>query len=704
MPYGTDTAGRTSEAARTRRLAITVTALSLLLVSSLRAQDDADGGEKPPVRVGIVAGLAMNLHRGDFTSYDGILECGIFDKAETIGWSAGYRADIPFGSSLALSGRLFYWKADGDFTAPNPNVVRIAIDEQTVVPLETEHTLQTALDYVMLEIPLLWRPTPALYIGVGPSLGYAARAAYEQEERIVSPEGITFVNGTSSRDIIAGNFDEQGTLATSRILRIGAAGVLGADIPLSDRLSLLPEAGISYDLTGVLSSFDWKVHAVRGTLSLMYALGGERGRTDTFRMPPAAAPSPVIALDAFNVQDGAVLNYAEITVAEEGRIELLPMLPSVFFGANDAALAARYRRVTAMGTDDFSEETAGGAGGGLDVYYDLLNVIGSRLRRHPSATITITGCREPLDDSGSTDALSRARAEAVKSYLTQTWGIAPERIAVTTRILPEEPSNRTIVDGREENRRAEIRSDDPRILAPVQRRPTSQRTTPDVIALRPNVQFGESIASWEAEITTGDGTRLWQQSGRGAPDDRIDWDLGADAIARVLPGGVSSSTVTATLRVRTDSGDEVIAHRDLPARRLFSGRRYTGEIVRDSLVESYSLLFFDFDAPTLSDFGRPVLDLIRNRMRTSSTVEVTGLTDRIGDEAHNMELSRARAAETAEQIRTRIVPERITTRGVGESTLYTNDLPEGRMYNRTVIVEIATPVAEEMSESREAGQ
>lgn len=415
-------------------------------------------------------------------------------------------------------------------------------------------------------------------------------------------------------------------------------------------------------------------------------------------------PSPIVALDAFNVQDGVTLNYAEITVAEEGRIELLPLLPSVFFDANDASLASRYRRTTAMGTDDFSEETAGSTGGALDVYYDLLNIVGSRLRANPSASITITGYREPLDDSGSTDALSTARAEALKSYLTQTWGITSERIAVQGRTLPEEPSNRTIADGRQENRRAEIRSDDPRILAPVQRQPSTQRTTPERIVLKPTVRFGQTIRSWEAEITSADGTSLWQKSGTGTPDDDIGWDLSAATIARVLPGGASSSTVTATLRVRTDSGDEVIAHRDVPARRLYSGRRYTGEIVRDSLVETYSLLFFDFDAPTLSDFTRPVLDLIRNRMRTSSTVEVTGLTDRIGDDAHNLELSTARAAETEEQIRSRIVPERITTRGVGESTLYDNDLPEGRMYNRTVIVEIATPIGQELTESTEAGE
>ena len=67
------------------------------------------------------------------------------------------------------------------------------------------------------------------------------------------------------------------------------------------------------------------------------------------------------------------------------------------------------------------------------------------------------------------------------------------------------------------------------------------------------------------------------------------------------------------------------------------------------------------------------------------------LTDRIGESDYNQDLSRRRALETARLVKARIVPETIVSEGGGERPIFNNDLPEGRMYNRTVIVEIATP-------------
>ena len=81
-------------------------------------------------------------------------------------------------------------------------------------------------------------------------------------------------------------------------------------------------------------------------------------------------------------------------------------------------------------------------------------------------------------------------------------------------------------------------------------------------------------------------------------------------------------------------------------------------------------------------------------MRTSSAVTITGLTDRIGEESYNRTLSEKRATTTSRRIQSRIIPEVLHTEGTGETFIYNNDLPEGRMYNRTVIVEIATPVEE----------
>lgn len=643
-------------------------------------------------RMGPMAAGSYNIHRGDFTTYDGVLECATFENAESLGWLAGYLVHVPLSARFALSPRLHYWKADGTFEAPNPYPARVRVDENTVVPLETEQRLDVALDYASLEIIGRWSFAGPFYLGVGPTVGLATRAAYEQEETILAPQGITFSNGQSSRDIIAGNFDEQGTANTTRELRVAGTAVLGADIALGDRFVVSPEVAFSYGATNVLSSFPWKVHAVRAGAALTYAFGEPRRDT----IIAGVAPEPMLALDARGVRaDGTVLPYAEITLVEERGIEHLPLLPYVFFAPNSSTLPDRYRTLASSETAGFSEDALDDET--LPLYHHVLNIIGSRMRRYPEATITITGCREPLDDAGSGDALSKERAATVREYLERNWAIAPERIRTATRVLPEQISNRDETDGREENRRAEIASSDPRIVAPITRRIVTRTIEPAAIALVPSVQFGEAITGWRASLASESLGQVWSTDGVGAPQESR-WSV-VESRLENASGTVRSGSLTARLEATTTDGRTLVGERPVPVRTITRSRRLGGEIVSDSLVERFNLIFFDFDTPRISDFNRQVVGLIQRAIALGSSVTVTGQTDRIGEESYNQGLSERRATATAAQIRERIVPERMSATGAGEHLIYDNDLPEGRMYNRTVVVEIATPLDRDVAAS-----
>ncbi|MBK6292850.1 MAG: hypothetical protein IPF59_14075 [Ignavibacteria bacterium] len=45
----------------------------------------------------------------------------------------------------------------------------------------------------------------------------------------------------------------------------------------------------------------------------------------------------------------------------------------------------------------------------------------------------------------------------------------------------------------------------------------------------------------------------------------------------------------------------------------------------DSIIERFRLIFFDYDAPTVSAFNTSMVDLIRSRIRTTSSLRITGL-------------------------------------------------------------------------------
>jgi outer membrane protein OmpA-like peptidoglycan-associated protein len=84
-----------------------------------------------------------------------------------------------------------------------------------------------------------------------------------------------------------------------------------------------------------------------------------------------------------------------------------------------------------------------------------------------------------------------------------------------------------------------------------------------------------------------------------------------------------------------------------------------------------------------------MLKYIREHSKPTSTFVISGHADRSGGADYNMLLSTKRAEYTAKALNLPAT----TAKGYGkEQELYDNNLPEGRMYNRTVNIVVETPV------------
>ena len=100
-------------------------------------------------------------------------------------------------------------------------------------------------------------------------------------------------------------------------------------------------------------------------------------------------------------------------------------------------------------------------------------------------------------------------------------------------------------------------------------------------------------------------------------------------------------------------------------------------------------IYFDFDKDTIKPESEPVLKEIVKAMTDNPDwkLRVDGHTDNIGGEAHNLDLSKRRAASVKSALveRYHISADRLTTNGFGASSpIDRNDTLEGRARNRRV--------------------
>ncbi|HZV11660.1 MAG TPA: OmpA family protein, partial [Candidatus Kapabacteria bacterium] len=278
-------------------------------------------------------------------------------------------------------------------------------------------------------------------------------------------------------------------------------------------------------------------------------------------------------------------------------------------------------------------------------------------------------------------ALAEARAESVKNYLVREWGIDSSRIHIMTRMLPDNPTNPDYPEGDEENRRVEITSDDENLFRPIVHANFSEYSmTPPTMTFNLGANAQAGVASWSLVAKRG-GETFATFGDTGAPPKQYSWTLN-DNVARAVH---DSDHITCALTIRDTKGRETTSSNDVPVFKQKSNIE----------VGRLSLIVFDFDKADISPTNRELMEkFVAVAVHPNSTVSIIGSTDRLGEAAHNQELSDARA-QNVKKLLLGIKPDAniIECKGIGQSKLlYDNSLSEGRYYCRTVAINVRTPV------------
>ena len=365
-------------------------------------------------------------------------------------------------------------------------------------------------------------------------------------------------------------------------------------------------------------------------------------------------------------------------------IDASPMLGQIYFADGSSAIPSTYVLLTGPEqTAGFDEKKFSDA---MEKYYQVLNIIGKRLVDNPSITITLVGCNSDAGKEKGKKILSTQRAEAVKNYLQTVWNIAPQRMSIEARNLPEIPSTKSIAVGQAENRRVEIRASDQAILAPISSVYAITRTDAAALAVRPSGISTDGIVQWKmtASNTTGDISKM---SGKGKPPADLKIDLPKKDLLALGAGG----DITIKMELQGNKGESMELLATVKVSYLKTSQQMSQE-QNFKVQEKYALILFDFNKDAIGDLNQLVVDRVADRIHKlpQATVEIVGHTDNIGKDSYNIKLSERRAQAVYELLTAASGQDqvkRIQYKGVGpNSPLYDNKTPEARAFNRTVTI------------------
>lgn len=386
-------------------------------------------------------------------------------------------------------------------------------------------------------------------------------------------------------------------------------------------------------------------------------------------------------------------------VIEENLVkELYPLLTYVFFDSGSAEIPSRYKLFrSADQTRNFTDTTI--PGGTLQKYYHMLNIVGYRMQQHPTTKIEIVGNNSGEAGSAETKDISKMRGDVVYNYLTTIWNISADRIKMLpARDLPEQPSNRRDPLGIVENRRTEIRSSDWEIMRPILIKEIRRFHSPDTMHFQMQNGISDAlVARREIQIRRTNGP--WHTMSNIGKTDPVspEYNWGKDADPEVIAD--DNTPYTAQMIVYSQDGRECRSNEvQIPVMIITSEDKRRERLV-DKTIDRYSLVLFKFDSDEAGPLNERILKTyVYDDIRKGAQVKVTGYTDIVGLEDRNLRLSQQRAGTVERGVKSNVTGGKIAslnTEGVGETQpLFSNDLPEGRFYNRTVQIVIETPTGE----------
>jgi outer membrane protein OmpA-like peptidoglycan-associated protein len=643
---------------------ILVAVILLIGFESVKAQELQYS--RPSWYFGISGGANMNFYRGttqQLTSNFTVLSP----------FNNGY------GTGLFLAPSLEYHKPNTawGFLFQAGLDSRRGTFNQVINACNCPQDLKTNLSYITVEPSLRVAPFKGnFYLYGGPRLAFNIENSFTYQLGI-NPD----IPNQAPTAEVKGEFSE--TKKTLITMQIG----MGYDIPISNQTNktqwvISPFVAYHPYFNQDPRSFEsWSVATLRAGVTLKFGRG------------KLIAPVPLANKFTF------AINSPDNTVVADNVRETFPLRNYVFFDLGSKAIPNRYVQIEKSEVANFNvnqsdsykaQNRSGRSERSMTVYYNILNILGDRMQKNPTATITLVGSTETGAEDG------RLMAESIKKYLVDVFAIEGSRIGIEGRDKPKIPSLRP--DGvleldllRAGERRVSIESSSPELLMEFRSGPSAPLREVEIapLTVAPESSYltlsvkgaAVAFANWRVEVKDKNGKV--QKFGPYTQEEVK------------IPG----STILGT----KDQGDYKI---------MLIGTTPDGQVITEEQTSTLTLwkpstqqesmrfsVIYEFNsADAVAIYDKYLTEIVTPKIPQNGTVIINGFTDSIGEEANNANLSLARANDVRAILQKSLSQKgrndvTFVVNGNGENpTLqpFGNTLPEERFYNRTVVIDIKT--------------
>lgn len=615
-------------------------------------------------------GLIANFYSADFKSFEGSIDCGVFNSGNGYNITGMLFAELPFKSALHLSLGLGYINRSGNLLI-NSSFPSRDTSTGEVVNVSTENSLEASLGYLELQPEIRYVVVEKFISGPlrlfgGLRVYFPISNTFTQKEKIVSPENAIF--------IIDGRQLRERNIASGSITSINKLG-FGISLGIENMLKVsrkdyfTQQFVFDYNFSDVTKDASWKAFGIRFEIGFRFSFIKER------EAPAPIVPTPPLPEPPLPKKDSVIVIVKpeekplppellvkiqnpkfELNVGNE-LLATLPLVNAVFFNRNSAEIPSNYIINNVPLPSLFGADA-------VAIHDYVLLRIASIMKNNPKARIIVEGATSGKEQEPDGLILAQKRADAVTQALINL-GVEPNRIKTKANIMPNFISNQEYEEGKIENQRADIIL----INAPLQEYVALQKFA----ELKTNVDFivdFKNIKNYDSLFLMSDflGTKvIAEQTGKYEYSNtkRVEQETKLHKLdANLVYGSIKTS-------------DSLIINIDTIPKKVI-------ELV---LSNFQAILRFDYNSSVLSDDNKGLLKQLAEFLPEGSTIIIYGSTDALGTEKRNIQLEGERAKVT-EQFIKNISGNKFFIETAPNRDKFPEQTPQGRFLNRSIVIKV----------------